>query len=236
LAQIASGMNHSHQHGLIHGDLKPQNIVVSQSRNNKIPRVKITDFGLSRMTYLSKGDTELIDQQMTFGKLYTKAYAAPEQEGLLAGIPVGKLSDIFSFGLIAIELVTGKTGFKEEINYYENFSIIEDKLEGYLLKHNPGISRKLINLIKKCLRIKPSDRYESFEHINRDLRLIARVGGNEFETGELGAPEDSPSSLILLHALRGYCLSSLGYPNEGKTELEKAIKIKPGTFFEYGNM
>ena len=93
--QICSGLYAAHERGVIHLDLKPSNIMIDGRG-----KVRITDFGLARLTMTSGNQS---------GMVGTPAYMAPEQ---LAGGGVGEHSDIFALGLIFHEIFTGKPVFR----------------------------------------------------------------------------------------------------------------------------
>ncbi len=101
--QIAQGMSDAHEHGVTHGDLKPSNVLV-----NKAGRVKIVDFGLSRIDLQQEasGDSTLDVGSSDEGSVTgTPNYMSPEQA---AGELATPASDVFSLGLILFELLTGK--------------------------------------------------------------------------------------------------------------------------------
>src|SRR5208337_3110821 len=106
--QIAAGMATAHESGIIHGDLKPDNVMVSDDR-----LVKILDFGLARRLRRSRGGelvdtTELGMAEMGEGLFGTPRYLAPEQT---RGEPASFASDVFALGVVLYELTTGKTAF-----------------------------------------------------------------------------------------------------------------------------
>jgi len=95
--QVAAGLAHAHAQGLVHRDVKPQNLLVSGDG-----RVKIADFGVARGDDLSQ-----LTQAGTV--LGTAAYLSPEQA---AGSSVGPASDVYSLGAVLYELLTGRTPYR----------------------------------------------------------------------------------------------------------------------------
>ncbi len=95
--EIASALNLAHRRGVIHGDIKPANILILDDG-----RVKLTDFGMARLASHDKKDTPLLG---------TPAYWCPEQ---ILGRPQDARSDIFSLGVVLYELVTGKRPFDSD--------------------------------------------------------------------------------------------------------------------------
>ena len=101
--QICEGLNEAHSKGITHRDIKPENILIDEKG-----KVKIVDFGLAKIKNVSRGITE---QDSTVGTL---KYMSPEQ---ITNQNVDHRSDIWSFGVILYEMITGKYPFKgEQIN------------------------------------------------------------------------------------------------------------------------
>jgi serine/threonine protein kinase len=103
--QIALGMAEAHRQGVIHGDLKPGNIMVTSAGH-----VKIMDFGLARRQNGSNGQTQSPVPSEAVGISGTPSYMAPEQ---VRGLPAIPPSDVFSLGLILYEMATGKRAVHE---------------------------------------------------------------------------------------------------------------------------
>ncbi len=126
--QIAEGMRFLHSHNIVHKDLKPGNILVKEEVNKVSGTLKtilkIADFGISSI----KGKIQELNEEKTLNTTnknstafqgvsntgFTPEYASPEQINLIFGInkKIDKESDIFSFGIIILELITSQLGFK----------------------------------------------------------------------------------------------------------------------------
>src|SRR5437867_2532733 len=111
VSQAAAGLAEAHLHGIVHRDLKPQNVMVTAAG-----RVKILDFGLAKPYSTMRRDdpaistAEMISADLGAGTVVgTVAYMAPEQ---LLGQPVDPRSDVFAFGIMLYELVTGQRPFR----------------------------------------------------------------------------------------------------------------------------
>jgi serine/threonine protein kinase/tetratricopeptide (TPR) repeat protein len=156
--QVCEGLAEAHRLGVIHRDLKPQNIMVDQAGN-----VRIMDFGLARSLHTKKGTR-------SGAILGTPDYMSPEQAD---GQEADHRSDIYSLGIILYEMVTGKVPFES------------DSLLGVLSQHinelprepramNPQVPDSLNRVILKCLEKKRESRYQSAEGVLRDLDEIEK--------------------------------------------------------------
>jgi serine/threonine-protein kinase len=104
LRDVARGLAHAHEHGIVHRDIKPQNILITGGM------AVVTDFGIAKAIALSKtaGDVEVPGLTVTGSSLGTPAYIAPEQA---AGDNVDQRADIYAWGLVAYELLAGHHPF-----------------------------------------------------------------------------------------------------------------------------
>lgn len=153
LAQIAKGLGAAHEQGILHRDLKPENILVSDEG-----QVKITDFGLAR----SLSRVTVTKSGLLIGSL---AYMAPEVINLQDATVQ---SDIFSFGVIAYELLTKMSPFRSETPQGLIRAIIEGKIQS-LKQINALIPNTISNLIFNCLNPDPQKRPASIWHIEAEL-------------------------------------------------------------------
>jgi len=154
--QIAQGLQAAHKKGILHRDIKSSNIMIT-----KDGKVKIMDFGLAKI----KGGSELTKIGATVG---TAAYMSPEQA---KGEEVDQRTDIWSFGVVLYEMLTGILPFKGEYEQAVIYSVLNDSPAPInTLSQNSldGIE----NVIFKMLEKEPSLRYESIDELLIDLNRI----------------------------------------------------------------
>src|SRR6267378_2741225 len=152
--QIGEALQEAHGKGIVHRDIKSDNIMVN-SRN----QVKVMDFGLAKL----KGSLKLTRTSSTVGTL---AYMAPEQ---IQGGEVDARSDIFSFGIVLYEMLTGRTPFSGEHEAAIMYSILNEEPDS-LIKFNPEISPELDRIVKRALEKDPEDRYQHVDDMVSELR------------------------------------------------------------------
>ena len=150
LIDICFGLFHAHNQGVVHGDIKPSNIFVLEDY-----RTKIIDFGLA--TRLGTRET---------GFYGTPRYASPEQ---FLGEPVTERSDIYSLGLLAYRIATGKEAFDDR----DTSTLLARKLCEEIPDPrlaNPAVPDNLRNFIRRASRKDPADRYPSIVQGIKELK------------------------------------------------------------------
>ena len=167
--QIVSGLSAAHEKGIVHRDLKPENLFITKDE-----RVKILDFGLAKLRETSTnihGSEDATRRAMTDPGVVmgTVGYMSPEQ---VRGAPTDHRSDIFSFGLILYEMITGRRAFQEE-SLAETMSAIvkEEPLE--MTESNPNISPSLERIVRRCLEKKPERRFQSTADLGFALESLS---------------------------------------------------------------
>jgi serine/threonine-protein kinase len=159
--QIADGLGANHQKGIVHRDVKPENVLVTSQGG-----VKITDFGVC--TWL--GAMKLTPDESVAG---TADYCSPEQ---VEGKPVDRRSDLFSLGVVLYEMITGQQPFHREKAVLTLHAIAYDKLPE--LTRRPDVplhlQRELQRIVEKCLKKNAADRYASADALMPDLRDLQR--------------------------------------------------------------
>ncbi len=179
--QIAQGLVAAHEKRIVHRDLKPENLFIT-----KDGRVKILDFGIAKLT-TSEFDSE-IDQGSVSGMttqtksgavLGTVAYMSPEQ---LRGKGVDHRSDIFSFGAILFEMLTGRRAFKGETQVDTMTAILKDD-PPELIREGQDLPPAFDQVVRHCLEKEPENRFQSA----RDLAFALGTLSGATTTKQLAA-------------------------------------------------
>jgi len=159
--QVCSALDYAHMRGLVHRDIKPSNIMIK--RNGE---VKLMDFGIAHTKHLDA----LTLPGMLIG---TPAYMSPEQ---ILGQPLDVRSDLFSFGIVLYEMLTGAKPFTDEDTRAVTAKIMKDDYPSPR-RINRDIPRRLQCIIRKCLRKKPGRRFGSMLEVEKKLgkRLAGRT-------------------------------------------------------------
>lgn len=152
--QIGEALEEAHAHGIVHRDIKSDNIMV-----NKKNQIKVMDFGLAKL----KGSLKLTKATTTVGTL---GYMAPEQ---IQGADSDHRSDIFSFGAVLFEMLTGHLPFRGEHDAALMYSILNEEPES-LLKFVPDASAEVLHVLNSALEKQREDRYQTVAEMVRDLR------------------------------------------------------------------
>jgi serine/threonine protein kinase len=161
-AQVAEGLAAAHDKGIVHRDIKPDNIMI---RKDGI--VQIMDFGLAKL-YSSKDISRLTKAGTTLG---TMGYMSPEQ---IQGQDVDHRTDIFSLGVVLYELFAGVSPFKGMHEAALVYEIVNTDVPP-ISELKPEIDPELDRLILECLEKDPMDRCQSAAELARNLRRLKRV-------------------------------------------------------------
>ncbi len=176
--QIASALAKAHSAGIVHRDLKPGNIMIGAD-----DQVKVLDFGLAKLTETASAAEEAtrsMRPQTEAGMIVgTVCYMSPEQA---EGKPVDSRSDIFSFGAVIYEMVTGRRAFQKETNASTMAAILRDDPKP-ISAFVPEVPRDLERVVARCLRKNPDRRYQTMA----DLRIALEDLKQESDSGKLEA-------------------------------------------------
>lgn len=166
LVQVADALDHAHKMGVIHRDLKAENVLLVEERNRR-DIVKILDFGIARLMVPDCTNSRITAHGQVFG---TPEYMSPEQA---ADKPLDGRSDIYSLGVLAFELVTGQPPFMSP-NASEVLTahISQPSPPPSALVPDAHIPRLFDGLVLRCLSKKPAHRYETAGEVRADLLRV----------------------------------------------------------------
>jgi serine/threonine-protein kinase len=178
--QIGEALQEAHAKGIVHRDIKADNIMLTSKG-----QVKVMDFGLAKL----KGSLKLTRTSSTVGTL---GYMAPEQ---IQGGEVDTRSDIFSFGVLLFEMLTGKLPFRGEHEAAMVYSIVNEE-PSPLTKYKPDASPELDRIIGRSLEKDPEDRYQSIadmvSELKRERKKTTKVVRPSVVSGIRPAIEEEP--------------------------------------------
>jgi two-component system LytT family response regulator len=169
--EIAEALAEGHAHAVIHRDLKPGNVMVTDSGH-----AKIIDFGLAKQVrsrpVIDSGTDTPARLETDPGRIVgTAAYMAPEQ---VRGREVDERTDVFSFGALLYEMLTGTPAFLREGGVETLHAVLKDTIPHLGDIHVGEIGQELQRILDKCLQKDPDDRYQVMRDVVVDLRAARR--------------------------------------------------------------
>jgi eukaryotic-like serine/threonine-protein kinase len=180
---VADGLAFAHDEGLVHRDVKPQNVLLSREGE-----VKVTDFGIARSLEVEQGVTQ------TGTVLGTGEYLAPEQA---SGKPVSPATDVYSLGVVLWELLAGDVPFSGE-----NFVAVAlrhvNEPPPSLLGRRPDVSPRLAAAVDRALAKDPAQRFPSMAALARELRACLAEAD-----GQVPPPPEDDAALTLVRPAPG---------------------------------
>ena len=158
--QMAEGLEAAHEQGVVHRDIKPDNVMLLAGSRGL---VKLMDFGLAQLA----GSSKFTREGTTLG---TMNYMSPEQA---EGSGTDQRTDIWSLGVVLYEMVSGQKPFRGEFDQAVVFSIMNEAAEP-LTALRTGVPKELERIVNKCLAKKADERYQGAADLLVDLQALKR--------------------------------------------------------------
>ena len=193
---VAVALGFAHRNGTVHSDVKPGNIMITQSG-----QVKVADFGIARA--FGAADDELTQTGSVMG---TATYFSPEHA---QGKTVDPRSDLYSLGVVLFEMTVGEPPFVGKSPVIIAYKHVQEPAPR-AISRNPNLSRDLDAIIARLLQKNPADRYPAAEELRADLRrfeegkpLLPPSGHTRVDSGPAADPAtaDRPDSLDISRAI-----------------------------------
>jgi eukaryotic-like serine/threonine-protein kinase len=174
--QVATALSFAHGQGLVHRDVKPQNVLFDEHG-----RAKVTDFGIARSLDVEQGITQ------TGTVLGTSSYIAPEQA---RGERVDALTDVYSLGAVLYELLTGQVPYDGDNFVAVAMKHINDPVPS-IVAVRPDVPLRLDSAVGRAMAKRPEDRFQSMEDFAGELRTVLRELGPD-GTGDATMIKQAP--------------------------------------------
>jgi serine/threonine protein kinase/Flp pilus assembly protein TadD len=221
IAKVARTVHYAHEHGILHRDIKPGNILLDK---NGEPH--LTDFGLARLLDAQSSVTRTIDV------LGTPSYMAPEQA---AGesTKLSKATDVYGLGAVIYQLLTGQPPFAGGTTY-ETIRLLRDTEPRAPRLLNPKVDRELSTICLKCLEKDPKRRYpsalalaEDLEHWLKHEPIQAKPSGLFTHARKWVRRNPSTSVLVTLLVALAVVLSVTVWNRKPKVVIPKSVAVLP---------
>src|ERR1017187_4168077 len=197
--QVARGLAAAHNKGIVHRDLKPENIFLTDDG-----RVKILDFGLAKLTRpetsSASGDAPTVQVNTEAGQVMgTVGYMSPEQ---VRGKAADHRSDIFAFGSILYEMLSGKRAFHGETPADTMSAILKEEPEE-LSETARKVPPSLERIVRHCLEKNPAQRFQSAGDVAFNLETLADSSASSRTSAHPALEDESGASVKSSATTRG---------------------------------
>lgn len=181
IVEVCKGVGYAHRAGLIHCDIKPQNILVTPEH-----QIKVADFGIARAFTGAAANEQDDLEDVVWGSPH---YFSPEQAAGEAPTPA---SDVYSIGIVLFELLTGQLPFSG--NDYKELALAHFSQEPpSILDYNPALPPELDRIIRKVLAKEPAARYRTADQLGRILKKYREEANQPTTSGFAIKPSAAPT-------------------------------------------
>lgn len=181
--QVAEALKHAHANKIIHRDIKPHNIMITDEGI-----VKVADFGIAK----AANSSTINNASSVMGSVH---YFSPEQA---RGGYVDEKSDIYSLGIVMYEMVTGTVPFDADNHISIAMKHIKEPVLSPTQKFNDlSISKGLETIILKCMKKNQSYRYQTASDLLKDLNLLQKNSGHEVEVQDKSLNDENSPTIII---------------------------------------
>jgi WD40 repeat protein len=201
--QIAQGLAAAHEKNIVHRDLKPENLIITREG-----RVKILDFGLAKLAAKTDSNPDAAYQTLTSAPteagvvMGTVGYMAAEQ---VRGAAIDSRTDIFAFGAVLYEMVSGQRAFKRDTAAETMTAILkEDPPE--LSERNHPVSPGLERIIRRCLEKNPEQRFQSAKDLAFALDALSGTTSKSVANASIAGQTKSRATVIVAAAIAAAAL------------------------------
>ncbi len=230
--QISRGLGAAHGKGVVHRDLKPENLFVTRDA-----RVKILDFGLAKLTAPEEAASgassapTIVSQTESGVVLGTVGYMSPEQ---VRCQPADPRSDLFAFGAVLYEMISGRRAFKGDTPA-DTMSVILKEDPPELTQANRSVPPTLDRVVRRCLEKDPEERFQSARDLGFALEALSATSSAEKTTATGNAKEKQSWKIALamaLLAIAAYLIGQrAGAPVSGAQPNFHPLTFRRGTLF-----
>jgi len=214
--RVAHALDYAHRHQVVHRDIKPANIMFDPASG----AVKVTDFGIARITDSSRTRTGMV--------LGTPSFMSPEQ---LAGHKVDGRSDLYALGVMLFQLLTGVLPLRGDSMSALMYQIA-NQAAPHVRSLRPELPEFLADILRRLLAKAPQDRYQTGAELAADLQRAARLtpagpAGETSHSGSQPSADGFEKTLLQTARVAASALAGAGIPSAG-TETTVPVPSTPG--------